>query len=752
MRIKLLLFAFLCSVFSWGQAVLPVTRTAWNAGPPLGWTDGNATTPSYTTPTACNTTAGRLDNSTEFYQVFFDSAPDQLTYSIRLTGAAITSSLLVQQSIDGVTWSNIINHTGISGTTCTVFNSALLSTTRYVKWTYTKVAQNLVIDDVNITKLPVTDAVDYCNLQSPANGTITQGGAFNVYAQAYEPGVTEAAGIGTGVAGWIGYSSANTDPSTGGWTWVPASFNVQVGNNDELVADIGTALAPGTYYYASRFQLNGGPYRYGGYNTGFWNGTTNVNGVLTVNPSVVDYCNLQFPATQTITEGSAFNVYAKVYEPGVTPPAGAPIGIQGWIGYSTTNVDPSTGVWTWVPATFNAQVLNDDEFVTSIGTGLAAGTYYYASRFQLGVGAYRYGGYNAGFWDGTTNINGVLTVQGPEINIQGNAVSIADNDVTPVTTDDTDFGSVTLGGNITKTFTIQNTGNANLNLTAASPYVVISGTNASDFSITTIPSNPIAGASSTTFVVTFNPATVGIKNATLTINNNDLNEGVYNFDIRGNCNPVGGVNDLCTAATPLVINAAPIAGTLTGSTFTAPFTKKDVWYSFTPTCSGTHNMIISGFTGDVDIELFSGACPATITPLDSSAGTTSTETITLALTAGTTYYLRVLAFNVAAETANFSASVTSSSELQLTNTGSPATGNVTMGTTNVVIMGFATTPNCTTSYSISNVTLGSAVVATATTADVSNFRIGQRSNDYSISTRSDSCFQKAKCRILSKRK
>lgn len=182
-------------------------------------------------------------------------------------------------------------------------------------------------------------------------------------------------------------------------------------------------------------------------------------------------------------------------------------------------------------------------------------------------------------------------------------------------------------------------------------------------------------------------------------------------------------NDLCTAATPVVINAAPIAGNLTGSTLTAPFTKKDVWYTFTPTCSGTHSMIVSGFTGDVDIELFSGACPTTITPLDSSAGTTTTETITLALTAGTTYYLRVLAFNVAAETASFSVSVTSTSELQITNTGSPATGNVTMGTTNVIIMGFSTAPNCATSYSISNVTLGAAAIATATTADVSNFRI-----------------------------
>jgi len=42
-----------------------------------------------------------------------------------------------------------------------------------------------------------------------------------------------------------------------------------------------------------------------------------------------------------------------------------------------------------------------------------------------------------------------------------------------------------------------------LNLTGASPYVVIGGTHASDFSVTAIPSNSIAASGSTTFQVTF---------------------------------------------------------------------------------------------------------------------------------------------------------------------------------------------------------------------------------------------------------
>ncbi len=41
------------------------------------------------------------------------------------------------------------------------------------------------------------------------------------------------------------------------------------------------------------------------------------------------------------------------------------------------------------------------------------GIFYYATRFQLNTSAYVYGGFSAtggGFWDGTTNISGVLDV------------------------------------------------------------------------------------------------------------------------------------------------------------------------------------------------------------------------------------------------------------------------------------------------------------------------------------------------------
>jgi hypothetical protein len=67
-----------------------------------------------------------------------------------------------------------------------------------------------------------------------------------------------------------------------------------------------------------------------------------------------------------------------------------------------------------------------------------------------------------------------------EINIQGNSVNIADGDITPSVSDNTDFGLVSVGGAVNKAFVIQNTGTGALNLTSASPYVSISGANAAD--------------------------------------------------------------------------------------------------------------------------------------------------------------------------------------------------------------------------------------------------------------------------------
>jgi len=266
------------------------------------------------------------------------------------------------------------------------------------------------------TLSPLT--ADFNIVQFPnTTQNITEGTSFTVYIRAYEDGITNLAGSSPRLKGWVGYSSTNDNPANVGWTWIPATFNVQVGNDDEYQADIPGSLSPGTYYYAARFEIDDSTvYTYGGAG-GNWN---NNNVTLNVNADVVDFANIQFPTTATITEGETVTVFAQVFEPGITPGAGAGAGITAEIGYSSTDSTPD-GTWTWLTAIYNTDSGNNDEYQVNLGTGLAPGTYYYASRFiKTGSSTYVYGG-TAGVWNSD---NGVLTV-----NALGEPVATAANPI-----------------------------------------------------------------------------------------------------------------------------------------------------------------------------------------------------------------------------------------------------------------------------------------------------------------------------------
>ncbi len=135
----------------------------------------------------------------------------------------------------------------------------------------------------------------------------------------------------------------------------------------------------------------------------------------------------------------------------------------------------------------------------------------------------------------TFNIQGTGTTTIPEIDIIGNAVSITDGDTTPAVADDTDFGDNVAGfGSTVHTFTIANVGGGNLNLTDPTPFVVITGAHAADFTLGVVPTTPVVSGINTTFTITFAPSALGIRTATVSIANNDSDENPYNFDIQGN--------------------------------------------------------------------------------------------------------------------------------------------------------------------------------------------------------------------------
>lgn len=97
---------------------------------------------------------------------------------------------------------------------------------------------------------------EYCNLQFPANMTLGAGQpAPTIYGRLYEAATTPAAGAPPGWIAAVGYGPAGSDPrQLAGWRFFPATYNVQVGNDDEFQATFSAPWVVGNYAYAFRFS------------------------------------------------------------------------------------------------------------------------------------------------------------------------------------------------------------------------------------------------------------------------------------------------------------------------------------------------------------------------------------------------------------------------------------------------------------------------------------------------------------------
>ncbi len=143
-------------------------------------------------------------------------------------------------------------------------------------------------------------------------------------------------------------------------------------------------------------------------------------------------------------------------------------------------------------------------------------------------------------------------------------VAITDGDTTPSRGDFTDFGQIgvsSAAGNtiVTRTFTIRNSGDTNLNLTG-NPVISITGANASDFTVTTLPaSSSVANGTPVTFTVSFDPSAAGVRSATVNIASDDPSHSVFDFTIAG-------VGLTTTTAVDGLQTATTVDGTGTGAT------------------------------------------------------------------------------------------------------------------------------------------------------------------------------------------
>lgn len=129
------------------------------------------------------------------------------------------------------------------------------------------------------------------------------------------------------------------------------------------------------------------------------------------------------------------------------------------------------------------------------------------------------------------NVSLYGTLIANSITITGLSNNTVAHNSTATSTNGTDFGPIPVASNlVTRTFTIKNIGSNTINLTGT-PLVNITGS--SDFSVTTQPATPINTNNSTTFQITFNPTSAGVKSAQVSISSNDSDENPYIFGITG---------------------------------------------------------------------------------------------------------------------------------------------------------------------------------------------------------------------------
>jgi trimeric autotransporter adhesin len=186
-------------------------------------------------------------------------------------------------------------------------------------------------------------------------------------------------------------------------------------------------------------------------------------------------------------------------------------------------------------------------------------------------------------------ITGIVFSSGPEINVKGNSISIVDGATPASITNATDFGTVATSTNVTKTYTIENTGSSDLVLT--SPYVQKT-LSTSVYTITQPALTTIPGGGSTTFSVTFNSAAAGTFNEGIEVLSNDIDEAVYNFDIKAVAEtPVPNISVKGNSTIIVVGDATP--STTDNTDFGSTATNMDVVKTYTIENTGTGALTVT---------------------------------------------------------------------------------------------------------------------------------------------------------------
>lgn len=133
--------------------------------------------------------------------------------------------------------------------------------------------------------------------------------------------------------------------------------------------------------------------------------------------------------------------------------------------------------------------------------------------------------------DKTVSLTGSVTPGLAKIKVSGNGSSITNDSSTPSGLNNTLFATQNIGNSQTKSFEIFNLGGAPLTINSVS----ISGADATAFSVAGAPPpNTVLNQNqSVSFSIIFKPTSIGTKNATVTITNDDQASNPFTFAIRG---------------------------------------------------------------------------------------------------------------------------------------------------------------------------------------------------------------------------
>lgn len=587
MKLRLLLFTLLFSALSWGQLT-----ESFESGLPTSYnstlSDATLTSGVWqikyviagTTGVQTGLKSAQLSSATGSQIITPTLLGGVETISFYVTGSTTSGAYQVNISTDdGATWTPATGSPFTIGTTKTL-RSISVNNASVNKIQIYRTGATLYIDDVNISAFSTpTYNVIY-------NGNTNTGGTAPTDATVYNSGdtVTVLGNTGSLVKTGFAFNGWNTASDGSGTSYV-ATNTFTISANTTLYAQWLNTSPPVITSSLTASGNQGSPFTYTitatnsptSYNaTGLPAGLTinTTTGVISGTPTVTGVFNITITATNgigsdnqtldltlgtgpcfsddfssatsgnsTSTSGQSnawsgnvnFTTTSSSYEAGgaiklgtgslagsitstsLTSVSGnvtVVVSVKGWTNVEGDLIVTLNGISQTIP--YAAKMPDSFEDISASFTAVPAG-----SVLKIETTAKR------AFID---KVEAFCTViAGPEINITGNTVTIADNDVTPSVVDNTNFGAALINTNIVKTFTIQNQGTTDLVL--SSPITLSDVSLPQEFTITQPAITTIPAGGSTTFTITFNSAVAGLFTNTVNINSNDTDEALYNFDI-----------------------------------------------------------------------------------------------------------------------------------------------------------------------------------------------------------------------------